>query len=106
MKLKRLYEYFMKKIKSIKQYINDLQNIKDGCSQKEAAKIFGFGEVHIGKIKKGMKSMTAKDCVILADEIEKRPELIIMTMLYEKEKDMKTKSRLEKIILEMDKDSN
>jgi DNA polymerase/3'-5' exonuclease PolX len=106
MKLKRLYEYFMRKVKSIKKYINELQNIKDGCSQKEIAKIFGFGEQHMGQIKKGNKNMSAKDCVIMADQINEKPEIVIMTMLYEKEKDMDTKNRLKEIIFGMEISSN
>ena len=104
MKLKRLYEYFMKKVKSIKNFINDLRHTLDGCTQKEMAKIFGFGEQHMGKIIKGEKNMTPKDCVIMADQINKKPEVIILTMLYEKEKDLDTKSRLKEIIFEMEED--
>lgn len=93
----------MMKIKSIRQYINDLQNKKEGCTQKEIAKFFGLGEQYIGQIKNGSKNMSAKDCLVMAEELKERPEIILITMLHEKEKDIKTKAKLACLVNKMKK---
>ena len=85
-------------MKKITDYIKLLKYEKDISKNVDLIVILGSTKGFIGDLINGKKKISTSKCLILAEELKIKPEIILLTMLYEKEKDIESKEKLKKII--------
>jgi plasmid maintenance system antidote protein VapI len=98
MKIKINYESIMKKISS---YLKELKVLKGHKYDSELIESLGVTKGMLSGLMNGTRMISLKKCLIVSKEHGVSPEVLILTMLYEKEKDAVTKKELKDIVLRL-----
>ena len=93
-------------MKKISDYLKDLKVKKGYFKHTELIDLMGVKRSFITDWINDKATIKAGKCLIIAEELGVKPELILITMLYEKEKNSRDKEELSKIIERLEKDSN
>jgi plasmid maintenance system antidote protein VapI len=88
---------------TIADWIEKLRTKEDIRFDTDIGKLLNITGDMVGKILKGKKKVNTEKCLIMAKELDVRPEIILIQMLYEKEKGEKNKAELLKIIQRLKK---
>jgi len=99
MNVKELYYSIMIRIND---YLEQVKKNNATTKNTILVELLGVTRGFISELLKGNKKLSTSKCLLLAEELKIKPEIILITMLYEKEESTEIKEKLKEIIYKLD----